>query len=407
MSYIFKFFKRHSYESLILYLLFSLTWFGFGDYTASVLLIAFIVGLFFKEKRKFLFQDSTMVVFIILFTLSAVISSLFSTDKLISTLLSLSWFFVLIIPMSFARFSLYEKDESFIKLVVPTSLVIALIILGYLFYHVIGDLIHKDFYFKRYTFFTLGKASTPDILVMLSGIGYGFLREKKKKYNVWISFVYLLACGLGIIFTYDRGGIISFLVVAILLLSFDYPRLIIFLSMIGMVIFLSFKVDVLQGLRHLFDYLYLKDSQNILEHGQQLDTFKTALAIIKDHWLLGVGTNNFSKFTPYYGSGNWFTYAHNFVLQFWAENGLFGMLFGNSIIAIVIYRWLKSFSHYKKKYISLGVGASFCGMLVGNLTNSTIWILKVALPFWLLAGVISSIYFLTANEKLEAIQEKL
>jgi len=82
------------------------------------------------------------------------------------------------------------------------------------------------------------------------------------------------------------------------------------------------------------------------------------------------------------------------VLQFWAENGLFGMIFGLSIIGSVIYRWLKSWKLYEYKWIAFGVGASFICMLVGNLSNSTIWLLKIALPFWLLAGVISAIYFM-------------
>ncbi|MGQ9614939.1 MAG: hypothetical protein ACUVWJ_00890 [Spirochaetota bacterium] len=76
-------------------------------------------------------------------------------------------------------------------------------------------------------------------------------------------------------------------------------------------------------------------------------TFKSSRDMIKDHWLPGMGTNNFSKFSKQYGVGRLYAYAHNFVLQFWAKNGLFGTIFGLSIMATVIYRWLKSWKLYK------------------------------------------------------------
>ena len=130
----------------------------------------------------------------------------------------------------------------------------------------------------------------------------------------------------------------------------------------------------------------------------QLATFSAAWGMIKDHWLMGVGTNNFSRFVRQYGTGRWYAYAHNFVLQFWAENGLFGMIFGISILGLLIYRWLRSLKLHRYRYVALGAGASFIGMLVGNLTNSTIWILKISVPFWLLAGVINAMYVLGKEE---------
>jgi len=126
------------------------------------------------------------------------------------------------------------------------------------------------------------------------------------------------------------------------------------------------------GLKHLFDFLYSKQSLERLMNVGQFASFRAAWGMIKNHWLMGVGTNNFSAFSKQYGIHRWYAYAHNFILQFWAENGLFGMIFGLSIIGLVIYRWLKSFRRYRYKYIALGLGASFIGMLVGNLTNSTI-----------------------------------
>jgi len=41
----------------------------------------------------------------------------------------------------------------------------------------------------------------------------------------------------------------------------------------------------------------------------------------------------------------------------------------------------------------LGIGVSYIGMLIGNLTNSSIWKIKIALPFWIIAGIITTAYF--------------
>ncbi len=253
---------------------------------------------------------------------------------------------------------------------------------------------------KRRSFIFLGLVKTSDTLIMLGGIGYGWFRQKQDKKYLWLGFVYLLLCAFGIFMTQDRGGVAAFFILMIILLSFDYKRLALFFIMIAIVIFLSLKTESFSGLRYLYYYLVSKETFNGLKSGHQLEAFQAAWLMIKDNWLLGVGTNNFHKFTRKYGSSIGYTYAHNIVLQFWAENGLFGMIFGLSMIGLFLYRWLKSWKLYKYKYIALGIGVSFIGLLIGNLTNSTIWLIAIALPFWLIAGVMNAVYFTVKNEEV-------
>jgi len=402
--------KEYVLESLIILIIFSLTWFGFGKYMAVLITTAFLFCFFFKEKVKFLIKDRFFIVILLIFTLNNVVSSLLSIDRLISTFLSIVWFFVIFIPTSYVRFSINEKNVFFIRWIVPISFLISFIILIYLSslfiydlttgrFIALNEIVKFDHAIKRYTFLFLGKASTPDTIIMLGGIGYGFIRQKNDKKNLWYGFIYLIFCLFGVFLTFDRGGFISFFIIMIILLSFDYKRLILFILLIGLLVLLSFKIEYLKGIQHFYNYFYSQHSRLLLKKFSQIATFKSAWGMIKDYWLFGVGTNNFSKFSKQYGNHLWFAYAHNFILQFWAENGLFGMILGLTIIGIILYRWLKSFNQYKYKYIVLGVGASFIGMLVGNLTNSTIWILKIALPFWLLAGIINAIYFLIKDEE--------
>ena len=389
-------------ESFILVVIFSHTWLGLGrKYLLGLIVLTFIFSFLFKNKRNFILRDKLLIILLIIFTINNVISSLLSVDRLISTLLSLLWFLVVFIPMSYAGFSVNKKNEVFCKWIVPVSFIISLIIILYLsalFFH---NLFTKGFtseVFERYSFHFLGKATTPDTIVMLSGIGYGFIVQKEGEKYKWLGLLYLLFCFFGIILAFDRGGVIALFIIMFLLLSFDWKRLIVLVGVMACIIFLSIIFEPLKKLQYLYNFLFFKSSWVHLVKFTQLAAFGGAWGMIKDHWLMGVGTNNFSKFVKQYGTGRGYSYAHNFILQFWAENGFFGMIFGLSIIGLVIYRWIKSWRLYKYKYIAFGVGASFIGMLVGNLTNSTIWIMTIALPFWLLAGVLSAIYFIVKEE---------
>jgi O-antigen ligase len=121
--------------------------------------------------------------------------------------------------------------------------------------------------------------------------------------------------------------------------------------------------------------------------------------MIKGHWFLGVGTRNFPRLVRSYGSGAWFAYAHNLVLQLWAENGILGMLLGVYIIGLVVFRWIRALRMHARRFDVLGTGASFLGIVIGNLTNSTIWMMKIAVPFWFLAGVILAMHASLSPER--------
>ncbi len=396
--------KSSNIESFALFIIFALIWLGFGTYIAGFITLSFIFSLFFKRKREFIFsffQDRPFSILLLLFVFNNIVSSLLSIQKGESALLSFVWFLMIFIPMSYVRFSLHKKNDFFMRRIVPISLYASLIILVYLLVVFLKNTFTAGLYFGRYSFYFLGPATTPDTIVMLSGIGYGFIRQKGGRLCRWLGFLYILFCIFGIMLTYDRGGFLAIFVVSIILLSSDYKRLLIFFGLIGVSVYLILTVSSLQQLRHLFDFIYSAQSIKRLMNVEQFAAFRSAWGMIKDHWLMGVGTNNFSAFSKQYGVGKWYAYAHNFILQFWAENGLLGMVSALSMIGLLIYRWLASYRLYEYKHIAFGIGASFIGMLIGNLTNSTIWIVKIALPFWLLAGVMNAVYFATRDESIK------
>lgn len=369
------------------------TWIGFGNYMAGLITIAFIISLFFVDNRKLIFNDKALVILLLIFTINNVISSLFSIDKLTSTLLSLLWFLVIFIPISFVKFALNEdENNTFLKWIGLISIVVAGIIISYMLIIFISDSLSQGPIFKRYRFKFLGKQQTSDTLIITASIGYGWLREKRKEKYLWLGFLFLLFCSFGIVLTEDRGGAIALFFLLTFLLIYDYKRLTIFFILFIILLFLSLKLEIFFNFRYLYDYITSAGKFKWLKRGAQLDTFKSALLMINDHWLLGVGTNNFSKWVKQYGSGTWYAYAHNFVLQFWAENGLIGMITAVSIIGLVIYRWIKLIKQNNYKYLILGFGCAFIGLLISNLTNSTIWIISIAISFWIIAGTINGLY---------------
>ena len=391
--------KEYGLESFVILVVFSVSWIGYGQYMWALLLVAFFGALFFKQKRIFLFRDKLLLVLIIALTINNIISSLFAIDNPKTTILSATWFIALLMPMSYVRFSLNQENDFFVKRILLVAFFISVIILLYMYVKFIYHTVTVGFVFDRSSFLTMGLASTPDMILILGGLGYGWIRQKKGARFKWFGLLYLIASLFGMLLAYDRGGVMAFLIMSILLLSFDYKRLVVFLSLIGVIVGMILFVDAFASLRRMIDYLYLEASHKELLGWGQISTFRAAWEMAFDHWLLGVGTNNFSKYSAEYGPKIGWAYAHNIVLQFWAENGVFGMILNLAIIGVVIGRWAKSFKNYKYKYIALGIGASFIGLFIGNLTNSTIYILKIGILFYLLAGLMSSVYFAVKDSR--------
>ena len=98
---------------------------------------------------------------------------------------------------------------------------------------------------------------------------------------------------------------------------------------------------------------------------------KLAIAIIEDHPLLGVGSNNFSvAMQPYLSrslSGHDFVYTvHNTYLRVWAETGVGGLFAFVSFLIFNLHRAFKVWSLRDSElaYISLGSAAAMLGLMI-------------------------------------------
>jgi len=379
-------------------IIFIFSFLGYAKYMTLIFILLFIEVLFFKKKRQVIFYDKWVIFLILLYTVNAMVSSYFSPYRTKAMLATLMWP-IIYIPISYVRFSLNNKSDYFIKIILPLAIVISVVISLYMDIDFIRNfVINKIFVFKRYEFPPLDAATTPDYIIMLSGLGYGFIMQWGKKKSPWLGFIYLIFIFFSMALAFDRGGFVAFLIMSIFLLSYDWKRLIVFITLTVLFFIFIYKLQLLRGFEHLVDFLYSEATQEKLKSYAQINTFKTAIDIIKNNIWLGVGTSNFMRVSKHYGNGLWYLYAHNFILQFWAENGIFGLIIGLSILGLVFRRLLINIKYYRYKYIALGVGGSYIGMLIGNLSNSTIWLTRVALPFWMIVGVINSIYFIVCND---------
>ncbi len=397
--------KEFSIESIVLLIIVPLSWLGFGKYMSALLVAGFIFSLFFKNTRELILKDRVLIILLFIFTTNNVISSLLSIDKLISTLCSLLWFILILIPMSYVRFSLNEKCEFYVKKIVPISIYIAFIIILYIIGRFLYTVItHNALSHQRYSFYFLGKQSTALMLIVCGGLGYGWFLQKEKR---WYGFFYLLLCNFGIALAGDQGGFVAFFILIIILLRYDYQKLIIFIVIWGIAGYFSMtRAGFFFRFKFLIDSIFTIEARTRLINRGHIAVFRAAWEMIKDHWLMGVGTNNFSSFSKQYVNHKWYAFAHNFILQFWAENGLFGMISGLSIIGLVIYRWLKSYKLYRYKYIAYGIGASYIALLVADLTTCSMWDVIYAFQYWFLAGAISGIYFIVKNGQQVLSDEK-
>jgi len=116
---------------------------------------------------------------------------------------------------------------------------------------------------------------------------------------------------------------------------------------------------------------------------QRLNYWRTAIAVIKDHPILGVGPGNFQEVFLKYkvGFSTNTRYAHNMLLQTWTETGILGFI---ALIYLVITFLAKVKSN--SRYIFLA-GLAF---LLHNLIDNTYFIPEVGLFWWVLFGLSKS-----------------
>ncbi len=126
----------------------------------------------------------------------------------------------------------------------------------------------------------------------------------------------------------------------------------------------------------------LKNIKNANIDNGRFEIWKNSLPILKKHWAIGVGIDNFGEV---YGVRNnvYYDKAHNVYLQIAVTNGVFALIIYMILVLIVCIRYLKEKDAF---YIALFM--AFIGYSIQAFAN--ISVIEVAPTFFLIFGLLLS-----------------
>lgn len=123
----------------------------------------------------------------------------------------------------------------------------------------------------------------------------------------------------------------------------------------------------------------------------RLQIWSAALAMLRDHPLLGIGLDNFlyayqlQYMLPAARAEPNISHPHNWILQFWLELGLLGLLafVGLAVrFAIITSRTLRAHLSGAERVMAAGALASMAGMLVHGSLDNSYFLVDLAILFW-------------------------
>ncbi len=202
------------------------------------------------------------------------------------------------------------------------------------------------------------------------------LMENNKRRVIWYLAPVLITIAL--ILTKSLGAWLSLVSASLILFllsykSFKYKKLIIPLFTISAVSIIFFILFTRQ--ERLLD---LSNHQNSIV--QRLNYWRTAIAIIKDHPILGVGPGNFQEVFLNYKTGvtTDTRYAHNIFLHQWTETGMLGFV---SLLFLVTIFFKKNL--FKSRYLF----SASLAFILHNLIDITYFVPQSSLFWWIILGL--------------------
>jgi O-antigen ligase len=303
-----------------------------------------------------------------------------------------------------------NMDENRKKVVIKTIVISGLIISAYSIYQYFWGFQHTIEYLKKIDPDFLSRSSYgKDILLSKRAIGTFPSPNILGSYLVMMFFLFLHyhirhrespACppkpwhrrkathGVGLvmfmliialILTKSLGAWLSLIVTLIILAALSYNnvkkyKIYVIASIVIITLILVFII--INRWERLTD---LENPQNSIT--QRLNYWRTAIAVIKDHPLAGVGPGNFQEVFLRYKVGltTDTRYAHNILLQQWSETGILGFIG----MILLLFSFIKKY-RTESRYIFLA-GLVF---LIHNLIDNSYYIPETGLLWWAIYGII-------------------
>jgi O-antigen ligase len=237
----------------------------------------------------------------------------------------------------------------------------------------------------------IGTFPSPNILggyliiiffLALHSLKAGFQSRRNLSFRVSLRAAPLIPISLALLLTKSLGAWLSLIAALFILLLLSYKSL----KQRKLILISSFVIIALVLSFILFNrwerLTNLQNPQNSIS--QRLNYWRTAIAVIKNHLLLGVGPGNFYLAYPKYkiGLSTDTRYAHNLFFHIWAETGILGLI-GIFYLIITFFKKIKSKSEYK--FLLLGVTA----FTLHNLIDNTYFIPEASFLWWVLLAIAS------------------
>jgi len=357
----------------------------------ELILIALAIAVFLKGASRVKTKINPIAIPIILLLSAYFISAISSINKTnaVSEVLKFSSFAF----MFYLASKTSEKQEN---LIIKTIVISGIIISAYAIYQYLWGYANTIQYLKDINSDFLIKSSyARDILIAKRAIGTfpspnifgGYLAVifflmlyilSGQRPGIFIKILALLIILSALVLTKSMGAWLSLIAgAAFLLLSHKTIRhkKIILIAFIAVIFLISGFIIAARWER----ITNLENPQNSIT--QRLNYWRTAMAMIKTHPILGVGPGNFQDAFLQYkiGLSTDTRYAHNLLLHTWAETGILGII---SLIYLLAAFLKKARS--KSKYIILA-GAVF---LIHNLIDNTYLIPEASFLWWVLLALV-------------------
>ncbi len=375
----------------------------FTDLILALIIFIYIVSIVVSKKCRgnFIrgiidFFTSKLSIFIVILLAIMLLSTVYAVDKTLA--LSESARFITYIFMYFIiKYEFNAKNQ--IKILLKSYIFVSFILtcIG-IFQHFTGFGLTEKFT-KTSAFGTgIRIAATlfnPNaygaylILIIFPVIMLSIYEKNKNKKIMYILLSILLLTNL--LMTLSRNAFLGF-GLGVLVLALIYSIKLIF-ALGGFSVLLIFIPSVFQR---------LKDVTNFSQDESRIKLWKTAIMMIKEHPIFGVGNGNFvTRYNEYIKKYKELKYqeyqnypGHNSYLKVQSELGIIGIVSFLGIVTISLSRVKKLYStttdsFYKPFY--MGVMASMVAFLFMNLFDNLFFVPKATTYFWFLLATVEAL----------------
>lgn len=203
----------------------------------------------------------------------------------------------------------------------------------------------------------------------------------------------LVPIGAALVLTFSVGAWLG-VVAALVFVAAVRGRRALIAVVAGLAALAALAAPLLLGLERFRSHLDFGEGTTF----QRLQVWLSALSMVRDHPLLGIGLDNFLCYyrdLGYILPGGWrepnLSHPHNLVLDFWLSLGLAGLILSLALLArffgvgLAVYRaerepWARA--------LALGIVASMVDFVAHGLIDNSYFLVDLAVLFWLSSAIL-------------------